>query len=81
MEHPEPGDVIFADAAGRAHARRWTHRQSGWSAVRADTHRALIVAEALHDTAAADVAQLLAALGGAIRQAWPGCGVHEVLAP
>ena len=81
VEHPEPGEVIFADAAGRAHARRWTHRQSGWSAVRADTHRALIVAEALHDTAAADVAQLMAVLGGAIRQAWPGCGVHEVLAP
>ncbi|MEW1844130.1 phenylalanine--tRNA ligase beta subunit-related protein, partial [Nonomuraea angiospora] len=33
-EHPPPGEVIFADAEGRAHARRWTNRQSGHSAVR-----------------------------------------------
>ena len=25
-EHPAPGEVIFADAAGQAHARRWTNR-------------------------------------------------------
>ena len=29
LEHPAPGEVIFADEAGRAHARRWTNRQSG----------------------------------------------------
>ena len=33
-EHPAVGEVIFADHAGRAHARRWTNRQSGRSAVR-----------------------------------------------
>src|SRR5512142_1630965 len=36
-EHPAPGEVIFADRAGQAHARRWTNRQSGRSAVSAAT--------------------------------------------
>jgi DNA/RNA-binding domain of Phe-tRNA-synthetase-like protein len=27
-ENPEANEVIFADGAGRAHARRWTNRQS-----------------------------------------------------
>jgi DNA/RNA-binding domain of Phe-tRNA-synthetase-like protein len=58
-EHPAPGEVVFADAASQAHARRWTNRQSALSAVRPDSVRALIVAEALHDDAVADVAALL----------------------
>jgi DNA/RNA-binding domain of Phe-tRNA-synthetase-like protein len=28
IENPEPHEVIFADGSGRAHARRWTNRQS-----------------------------------------------------
>ncbi len=31
IETPEPGEIIFADDAGRAHARRWTNRQSAIS--------------------------------------------------
>jgi DNA/RNA-binding domain of Phe-tRNA-synthetase-like protein len=62
IEHPEPGEVSFVDAAGNAHARRWTHRQSGLSAVRAGTREVLIVAEALHPSAAKDMPELLAAL-------------------
>jgi DNA/RNA-binding domain of Phe-tRNA-synthetase-like protein len=58
-ETPEVGEVVFVDDRGRAHARRWTHRQSGFSAVGSETSAALIVAEALHDTAAADVRALL----------------------
>src|SRR4051794_24782685 len=58
IEHPDPGEVIFADAQGNAHARRWTHRQSGLSAVRSDTAAVLIVAEAMHETAAKDVREL-----------------------
>jgi len=69
-ESPEPGEVIFADDAGRAHARRWTNRQSGWSAVRPETASALIVAEALHETAAEDVEALAAALASEIAKAW-----------
>src|SRR6185369_13061698 len=70
-EHPAPGEVIFADQAGQAHARRWTNRQSGRSAVRATTSTVLIVAEALHATAAGDVAELVAALSAEIAAAWP----------
>lgn len=69
-EHPEPEEVIFRDAEARAHARRWTNRQSGHSAIRLQTTSALIVAEALHETAAADVAELIAALEEAIDATW-----------
>src|SRR5256885_304671 len=48
VEHPAPGEVIFADRAGQAHARRWTNRQSGRSAVSPATSTVLIVAEAQH---------------------------------
>ncbi|AJW28886.1 tRNA synthetase subunit beta [Chania multitudinisentens RB-25] len=71
IEHPAPGEVIFADATGRAHARRWTHRQSGYSAVSANTTQALIVMEAMHSTAAQDIAALSAALMQQIHRIWP----------
>jgi DNA/RNA-binding domain of Phe-tRNA-synthetase-like protein len=69
-EHPAPGEVIFADQAGQAHARRWTNRQSGRSAVKDETTAALIVAEALHDSAATDIAELIAALAAELSTAW-----------
>jgi DNA/RNA-binding domain of Phe-tRNA-synthetase-like protein len=69
-EQPEPGEVIFADDAGRAHARRWTNRQSGSSAVRVETASALIVAEALHESARADVERLVATLAGELAAVW-----------
>jgi len=70
VEHPAAGEVIFADRAGHAHARRWTNRQSGLSAVRDSTARALIVAEALHDSAPSDVAELVAVLAAELQAAW-----------
>jgi DNA/RNA-binding domain of Phe-tRNA-synthetase-like protein len=70
VEHPAAGEVIFADQAGHAHARRWTNRQSGLSAVRDSTTRALIVAEALHDSARSDMAELTAVLAAELRAAW-----------
>jgi DNA/RNA-binding domain of Phe-tRNA-synthetase-like protein len=69
-EHPEKGEVIFADAQGRAHARRWTNRQSALSAVSGETGDVLIVAEALHDSARADVRDLIAALADEVAAAW-----------
>jgi DNA/RNA-binding domain of Phe-tRNA-synthetase-like protein len=71
VEHPAKGEVIFADQAGQAHARRWTSRQSGRSAVRATTGTVLIVAEALHASAKDDVPELIAALAAEIGEAWP----------
>lgn len=59
IERPEPGEVIFADAARQVHARRWTFRQSRRSTVGPATRRALIVSEGLHDDAPSDVRALL----------------------
>jgi DNA/RNA-binding domain of Phe-tRNA-synthetase-like protein len=69
-EHPAAGEVVFADGAGQAHARRWTNRQSALSAVRDTTSAALIVAEALHPAAVTDVPNLLDAVAGAIGALW-----------
>ncbi|WP_245765176.1 B3/B4 domain-containing protein [Nonomuraea jiangxiensis] len=80
-EHPPAKEVIFADAAGRAHARRWTNRQSGHSAVRDTTEDVLIVAEALHDTARADVESLIAALSAELSAHWPVSPRSAVLTP
>ncbi len=63
IENPEPGEIIFADAAGRAHARRWTNRQSAYSAVRKETAPVLIVTEAVHPSGLGDIERHIAALG------------------
>jgi DNA/RNA-binding domain of Phe-tRNA-synthetase-like protein len=80
VEHPNPGEIIFADEAGSAHARRWTNRQSGRSAVRAGTSAALIVAEALHGTAREDVSRLTRTLQALLAEAWPAA-ILEVRQP
>ena len=69
-EHPAPSEVIFADQAGRGPARRWTNRQSGRSAVRDTTSAALIVAEALHDSAPDDIPELVTALAAELHATW-----------
>jgi DNA/RNA-binding domain of Phe-tRNA-synthetase-like protein len=70
VEHPSPREVIFADQAEQVHARRWTNRQSGLSAVRASTATALIVAEAMHDSAPTDVPELITAIAGELNAIW-----------
>ncbi len=69
-ETPDRGEVIFADGAGYVHARRWTNRQSGLSAVRDNTTAVLVVAEAMHDTADADVRRLTSALAAELSATW-----------
>ena len=54
-DHPQPGEVIFADEAGVVHARRWCWRQSADSAARPDTTAAVITVEGHHADAARDV--------------------------
>lgn len=68
-EQPEPGEVIFADAARQVHARRWVFRQSRRSTVSEATRRALIVSEGLHPAARAGVAALLNTLEAGLRTA------------
>jgi len=70
IEHPEPAEIIFADAAGHAHARRWTFRQSRRSVVEVSTEKVLIISEGVHDQAGVDVPALLAELGEAITSLW-----------
>lgn len=65
------GEITFEDDANRAHARKWSHKQSAHSAMRNETTRAIIVAEALHDGAQADLQALLQGLTSAIRAYWP----------
>jgi len=84
IEHPDPGEVIFADAAEQVHARRWTFRQSRRSTVGPSTRRALIVSEGLHATAAADIPALIDTLTAEITAVWGrplGQGILSVAAP
>ena len=70
IEHPDEGEIIFADGAGHAHARRWTFRQSRRSVVEAGTREVLIVSEGVHEQAGRDIAALLDELGAAIGSLW-----------
>ena len=69
-ETPEPHEVIFADGAGIAHARRWTNRQSAYSAVREDTTSVLIVAEAMHESADRDIPRLVDTMADELGAIW-----------
>lgn len=71
-EHPEKGEIAFVDDTGRAHARRWTNRQSLHSAMRPETENVLIVCEALHEMAGEDMARLIAELTAALTTIWEG---------
>lgn len=83
VEHPEVGEVVFADTAepANAHARRWTNRQSGLSAVSVDTREVLIVAEALHATAAEDVGRLVSTLAQELAGVWRTEPKTQLLSP
>lgn len=69
-ENPEPHEVIFADGAGRAHARRWTNRQSGHSVVRPDTTAVVIVAEAMHHSGLTDIERLMSTIADELDVTW-----------
>jgi DNA/RNA-binding domain of Phe-tRNA-synthetase-like protein len=79
IEHPEAGEVSFVDAQGNAHARRWTNRQSGLSAVRDETEQVLIVAEAMHASAAADVPPLVDAIAASLQEIWGAAATTRLL--
>jgi DNA/RNA-binding domain of Phe-tRNA-synthetase-like protein len=81
IENPDPHEVIYADDAGRAHARRWTNRQSGQSAVRESTSTALIVAEAMHGSALHDVQSLTAAIADQLDAVWSVAAKRAILSP
>jgi DNA/RNA-binding domain of Phe-tRNA-synthetase-like protein len=78
-ENPAPREVIFADRSGRAHARRWTNRQSGYSAVQGETNAVLIVAEGVHGSARADVEKLTAAIADRLKGIWSAAPKTAIL--
>ena len=63
-EHPEAGEVIFADESDIVVARRWCWRQSAGSAARDGTTDVLVTVEGHHERAPADVAVALDELEG-----------------
>jgi DNA/RNA-binding domain of Phe-tRNA-synthetase-like protein len=78
-EHPGLREVIFADQKRQVHARRWTNRQSGLSAVSDSTAAVLIVAEAMHKSASSDVPELIAAVAGELKAVWSATPVTALL--
>ena len=54
-DHPEPGEVIFADHDEQVIARRWCWRQSRASAAADDTTEILVTVEGHHDAAPDDI--------------------------
>ncbi|NGO10994.1 hypothetical protein G5C60_26180 [Streptomyces sp. HC44] len=80
-EHPAPGEVTFADSAGRAHARRWTNRQSGHSAVGEHTSRILVVTEAMHEDGAKAVPELLKTVTEELVAHWSSDPTAAILTP
>lgn len=84
IEHPEPGEVIFADANGAVHARRWCNRQSGSSAIRPTSTNVLIVAEAMHEGGEADIRRLVGTLERNLLGTWrtmPVCAYPNATDP
>jgi DNA/RNA-binding domain of Phe-tRNA-synthetase-like protein len=71
-ENPKEGEIIFVDEAQNAHARRWCNRQSKLSSIQPDTQNVLIVAEAVHQEAAAISSIVMQTLTQTIEEIWPG---------
>ena len=81
IEHPNSGEVIFADAADQVHARRWTFRQSRLSTIQPETGRVLIISEGMHAQAAQDVNAVLDNLDKAIGDLWAAPKNRAILTP
>lgn len=77
------GEITFEDEAARAHARKWSHKQSGLSAMSAETSRAFVIAEAVHQSAGDDLHELQAGMVTAIKRCWPAsrCAAHVLSGP
>lgn len=74
--HPDAGEVVFTDADGQVHARRWCWRQSATSAAYPGTTRALFTIEGHHDGAEGDVAAALADLEALLRETQPAASLR-----
>ena len=70
MEHPSAHEVILCDGLEHAHGRRWTFRQSWQSIVTSETKQVLVLCEAMHESADADVPVLMEKLTEGISALW-----------
>lgn len=80
-EHPEPGEVIFADEGQRVVARRWCWRQSDDSAAQPATTTALFTVEAHHTGARADIQAALDDLLDLLNRHAGGDFIWDILGP
>lgn len=64
FEHPDAGEVIFADEDDLVVARRWCWRQSDESATRLETTEAIFTIESQHEGGESDVQDALRDLVG-----------------
>lgn len=67
-EHPEPGEVIFADEGKLVVARRWCWRQSDESATQPHTTDAVFTIESQHTGGQADIKAALSDLEGLLSE-------------
>lgn len=65
-EHPEPGEVVYADSRGRAHSRRWNWRQSDVIKTDRGRRRLLLTVEAVHEGGRGAVEEALGRLAGVL---------------
>ena len=72
VEHPNPGEVIFADDTGLVVARRWCWRQSDQSAAGSETKDAIFTIEAQHPGGGADIKAALDYLLTLLQEFAPG---------
>ncbi|MFI5925826.1 B3/4 domain-containing protein [Micromonospora sp. NPDC051543] len=78
-EHPEPGEVVYADADGRAHSRRWNWRQGHLVRTDLGPHALLLTVESAHPGGRAEVVDALARLGGVLAEMSAGLPQGAVL--
>lgn len=78
-DHPEPGEAVFVDDAGRVSARRWCWRQSAETATRTDTAEVLITVEGHHAGAREDVTAATEALEQLLASHCPASQVEAAL--
>jgi DNA/RNA-binding domain of Phe-tRNA-synthetase-like protein len=80
-ETPGPGEVIFAQADGTVHARRWCWRQSVASAAGPETTHLLVTIEAQHAGGDADVRAALGEVQALLAEAYGVSSHSAVIGP
>ena len=78
VEHPEPGEIVWRDAAGVT-CRRWNWRQCTRTRITTGTRSALFVLDVLDPLSDDDASAAADALTEALLALGPGAVVHRRL--